>query len=151
MPNRDYSDLFAAFNAADVRYLVVGAYAMLHYTEPRFTKDLDVWVEPTDENARRTWAALASYGAPLEGVRVEDFANPDLVFQIGIAPSRVDVLMGLTGLEFGPAWEHSVAATFERIPIRVLSLDDLIRNKQSLDRPQDRVDLLLLEEVRSRS
>jgi hypothetical protein len=150
VPNRDYSDLFAAFNSVECRYLVVGAYAMVHYTEPRFTKDLDVWVDPDPGNAVRTFAALAAYGAPMEGVTAEDFADPGLVFQIGIAPNRVDVLMGLTGLEFGPAWDRSVGVTYDEIPIRILSLDDLIRNKRSLDRPQDRLDVAALEAVQRR-
>lgn len=81
--------------AAEVRFLVVGAYAVIHYAELRYTKDLDVWVDPTPDNAMRVYKALASFGAPLQGVTRENFMDPGLVFQIGVEPSRVGVLMGL--------------------------------------------------------
>ena len=96
--NRDFRDLFSAFNDADVRYLVVGAYAVIHYTEPRYTKDLDIWVEPSQDNAVRVYRSLASFGAPMDNLGVDDLSNPDVVFQIGIEPNRIDTLMGLGDL-----------------------------------------------------
>jgi len=146
--NPDFKDLLSTFNDADVRYLIVGAYALIHYSEPRFTKDLDLWVEPSPENGRRVYEALGRFGAPLEDVSPESFADPDLVFQIGIEPNRIDVLMGVTGLVFTQSFHSSLSASYEGIPVRVLALEDIIRNKQLMDRPQDRVDLEVLEKLR---
>lgn len=142
--NPDFTDLLLAFNAAEVRYLVVGGYAVAFHARPRFTKDLDVWVDPSPENARRTWEALRRFGAPLSGVTVQDLANPEMVYQIGIPPNRVDILMGVTGLAFPDAWEHRVAGTYGDCPLHVLGRHDLIRNKRATGRPQDLLDLQVL-------
>jgi hypothetical protein len=146
--NRDFRDLFAAFAAAEVRCLVVGAYAVMHYTEPRYTKDLDVWVEPSEDNARRVVAALSAFGAPLDGVSAEDFTDPSVVFQVGIEPNRFDVLTAVAGLDFATAWEHAVTTAYSGVPIRVLSLDDVITAKAAAGRPQDRLDLKRLARAR---
>jgi hypothetical protein len=143
--NPDFRDLFAAFNAAEVRYLVVGAHAVMHYARPRFTKDLDVWVDPARENAPRTHAALQAFGAPLDRVTSADFSDPEAVFQIGVAPNRIDVLMGVTGLTFPEAWSRRVPSTYGDIAIHLLAREDLIRNKRATGRPQDLEDLRALD------
>src|SRR5512134_1050543 len=98
--NPDFKDLFATFNAAGVEYIVVGAHAVMVYTEPRYTKDLDVWVRPIDENAERVLAALAAFGAPTADVSVSDFAAEGTIFQIGVAPNRIDVITTVDGVVF---------------------------------------------------
>ena len=95
-----FKELLKSFNEHQVKYLIVGAYAVMKYTEPRYTKDLDIWVEPTDENSSRVYRALAEFGAPMSGVTPQDFTKVDLVFQIGIAPHRIDILMGVKRLFF---------------------------------------------------
>jgi len=142
--NPDFRDLLHAFNAAEVRYLVVGAYAVTFHAQPRFTKDLDLWVEPSSENAPRVLAALKTFGAPVADLSLEDFANPDLVYQIGVAPNRIDVLMGVSGIEFEDAWPNRVPSNYGDCPIHVISRDDLIRNKRASNRPQDLLDLQAL-------
>src|SRR6059036_3303708 len=97
----DFSELLKIFNEGGVRYLVVGGHAVMRYTEPRYTKDLDLWVDPTYKNAQRVYRALRRFGAPLTGIKVEHFTHKDLVFQIGVAPVRVDILMDASGLTFG--------------------------------------------------
>jgi hypothetical protein len=138
--NRDYSDLLSAFAAAKVRFLLVGAYALSYHGRPRATGDLDVWVEPSPANARRVWAALASFGAPLKSVRVEDFSTAHSVFQIGVAPNRIDVLTSLTGLRFSEAWKNRRRASYGSIPVFVISAQDLLKNKRALGRPRDLAD-----------
>src|SRR5437660_2963694 len=108
-----FKELLKSFNEHQVKYLIVGAYAVMKYTEPRYTKDLDIWVEPTSENAERVFRALADFGAPTGGVTVEDFTNSDLIFQIGIAPHRIDIMMGVKGLNFAEAWSRRVETKFE--------------------------------------
>ncbi|MDL1874418.1 hypothetical protein FBQ85_04505 [Cytophagia bacterium CHB2] len=102
--NPDYFDMLKAFNAAGVNYLIVGAYAFGFHVEPRTTKDIDVWVDPTPENARRVYQALIDFGAPLEGIEAQDFCNSDVVYQIGVAPNRIDILTGLESISFAEAW-----------------------------------------------
>ena len=136
-----FKELLRKFNEHQVRYLIVGAYAVMKYTEPRYTKDLDVWVEPTPENSHRVFRALAEFGAPMNGVNVEDFTNPEVVFQIGIAPHRIDVLMDVKGLAFPDSWERRHATEFEGEAIDLVCKPDLIVAKEAAGRPQDMIDL----------
>lgn len=135
-----FKELLRKFNEHQVRYLIVGAYAVMKYTEPRYTKDLDVWVDATPDNAVRVFKSLAEFGAPMNGVTVEDFANPDLVFQIGIEPERIDIMMQVKGLEFSTAWLERVEAEFEDISISLLSKHHLLVSKTAAGRPQDMID-----------
>ncbi|MCP5071049.1 MAG: hypothetical protein GY946_31180 [bacterium] len=146
MINPDFKDLLLAFNAAEVRYLVVGAYAVTFHAQPRFTKDLDLWVEASPENAARVHKALTAFGAPIGELTVDDLANPEMVYQIGVAPNRIDVLMGVSGLGFSEAWPERVDSTYGDCPIHVISRQDLIRNKRAAGRPQDLIDLRALGE-----
>jgi hypothetical protein len=147
--NQDYRDLFKTFNARKVKYLVIGAYAVIYYAEPRYTKDLDVWVEPTRENAERVWGALSEFGAPLEGVTKEDFFNKELIYQIGVAPNRVDVMMHVPGLVFSKAWERRVRSSYGGESVNILHIDDLIQAKKTADREEDRMDVKRLEEAKA--
>ncbi|MEZ4301209.1 MAG: DUF6036 family nucleotidyltransferase [Polyangiaceae bacterium] len=142
--NPDFRDLFAALSARAAEFLVVGGHAVMLYTQPRYTKDLDVWVRPTLENAERVHRALSDFGAPLTNVTVEDFATPGTIFQIGIAPNRVDVLTTLEGLDFEHAWQARTSSTYGGVPIGVLAAEDLITNKQAVARPQDLIDVAAL-------
>src|SRR5580704_16037478 len=103
--NSDYRDLLKSLNAAGVRYLIVGEYAVMVHTEPYYTKDLDVWVEPAPENAEAVIGALRAFGAPLLNISAKDFTEPEIFCQIGIAPVRVDVMTSVPGLDFPGAWE----------------------------------------------
>ncbi len=135
-----FKELLRKFSEYQVRYLIVGAYAVMKYTEPRYTKDLDIWVDATPDNAKRVFQALAEFGAPMSAVTVEDFANPDLVFQIGIEPHRIDIMMHVKGLTFAEAWPRRVEAEFEDVSIKLVSKDDLLISKTAAARPQDLID-----------
>jgi predicted nucleotidyltransferase len=139
--NQDYKDLFKILNTFKVRYLVVGAYAVTFYTEPRFTKDIDVWVEASEENAKRLYEALADFGAPLKGISVRDFVNEKIFYQIGIAPVRIDIITGLKGLRFKQAWKNRKNTKYGGIPINILGIKDLVRSKRKVARAQDILDL----------
>jgi hypothetical protein len=149
-PNSDFKELLSLLNAAEVRYLVVGAYAVIEHTEPRYTKDIDIWISPDRENAERTYAALKEFGAPLTKITVDDFTNPELVYHMGRPPARVDVLMGLTGLEFEASWKNRITSTYGDVPTQFLSPQDLIVNKRLVGRSQDVTDVesLLLAQKR---
>ncbi|MFH1941698.1 MAG: hypothetical protein ABIL68_06300 [bacterium] len=148
MINQDFKDLFRIFNECGVRYLVVGAYAVVYYTEPRYTKDLDIWVETTPENAKRVWEALQQFGAPLIDVTEKDFCNREIVYQIGVEPNRIDIMTDITGIRFSDAWKNRVKSKYEGESIYVLGIDDLIRAKKKAGRLQDELDLQLLEKIK---
>jgi hypothetical protein len=109
--NQDFVDLLRAFVDHDVRFLIVGAYALGVHGRPRATGDLDVWVEPTPQNADRVMKALEAFGAPLGQVTAADFGKPGIVFQMGLPPVRIDVLTDLTGVTFSEAWPTRTVAT----------------------------------------
>ena len=145
--NRDFSDLLSGLNAAKTRYLLVGGYALSFYGRPRATGDLDLWVEPTPENAQKVFRALARFGAPLQGVTPDDLTKPGLIYQIGVSPNRIDILTSLTGLAFEDCWGNRKPSTFTGVPVFVLSEADFIRNKRAVGRPQDLVDAQEIEET----
>ena len=148
--NSDFRDLLRTFVDGGVRFLIVGAYAVMHHTVPRYTKDLDLWVEPTGANATRVLRALAAFGAPIGGLTVDDLSSPDIVYQIGVAPVRVDILTGVGGLSFRAAYGHAIRTSYGGVPVRVLSFEDIILAKQATKRPQDRLDLRRLLATRKR-
>lgn len=145
--NSDYSDLLRAFIEEKVDFLLVGAHALALHGVVRFSEDIDVWTRPTKENARRVFAALASFGAPMIDVEESDFARDDVVYQIGIAPIRIDILTSISGVAFDAAWKRRVAATVDGIPIAIIGRDDLIANKRSTGRPKDALDADALERL----
>jgi len=141
----DFRDLLFELSAVGARFLIVGAYAVMHHTEPRYTKDLDVWVERTKTNARRVHRALDRFGAPLADLSVDDLTQPDIVFQIGVEPVRIDILTSIHGLTFPSAYKRAVAGQYADIPVRILSLADVLRAKRAAGRPQDLLDAEKLE------
>jgi hypothetical protein len=142
----DFRDLLRAFSAHQVRYLVVGAYAVAAHGHPRATKDLDVWVEPSAENAARVLAALREFGAPLQGLTVEDLMTPGVTYQIGLPPLRIDVLTALDGVpEFAVAWRHRRPAVLDGFRVATLGRRELLENKRAAARPQDLADVAALE------
>ncbi len=143
--NPDFRDLFAALNAGDARYLLVGGYAVAFHAEPRFTKDLDVWVEPSPANAARVHDALQAFGAPLQELTQGDLARAGLVFQIGVPPNRIDIVTAIDGVEFAEAWSGRAEATYGDQAVPVIGRNELIRNKRASGRPQDLLDLEVLE------
>jgi hypothetical protein len=143
--NSDFRDLLQSLNAAGVRYLIVGGYAVMVHTEPRYTKDLDVWIEADVANAHRLFAALAEFGAPMQDYVAADFTQPDTFFQIGIDPVRIDILTSVPGADFASAWERRVVVDFGGAAAPVLSRQDLIAAKLAAGRPQDRKDARRLQ------
>jgi len=139
--NQDFVDLLRAFIAHDVRFLIVGAYALAVHGRPRATGDLDIWVEPTPGNAARVMRALADFGAPLADVRPDDFSRPGVVFQIGLPPRRIDILTALSGLTFVESWPTRLRAPFGPIEVDYLGRDDFVRNKKHVGRAKDLGDI----------
>ncbi|MBS1808957.1 MAG: nucleotidyltransferase [Acidobacteria bacterium] len=137
----DFKELLSILNAKQVKYLVIGGYAVMKYTEPRFTKDLDIWVWTDSENAKLVFQALRQFGAPLSGLTETDFTQPGSFYQMGRPPARVDVLMSIDGVRFEEAWENRVESDFDGVLAHIISKQDLIQAKRAAGRLQDLVDL----------
>jgi hypothetical protein len=144
--NRDFVEMLSALRDAGAEYLVVGAHALAAHGRPRATGDLDLWVRPTPANARRVYTALQSFGAPLQDLKVDELASPDLVFQIGVPPARIDVLTSVSGLTFDEAWPDRLTIRIEQVDVPVIGREALIRNKRAAGRPRDVADIAELED-----
>lgn len=143
----DYEDLFKTLNTHGIKYLVVGAHAVIHYTEPRYTKDVDVWVIPEMNHSHKVFSALKDFGAPLKDITLEDFQNKSMILQIGVAPVRIDILLDVPGVSFQKAWENRKKTKYGGTPIHILSLEDLMKTKKKAARPQDFLDLQKLRNI----
>lgn len=143
--NSDFSDLLNLFKANNVKYLVIGGYAVVQYTEPRFTKDLDLWISTHPQNAEAVYKALKEFGAPLEGMSPADFSEEGYFYQMGMPPVRVDILMGIPGVRFDEAWERREEIQFDEVSVTIISKQDLILAKRAAGRPQDLLDADSLE------
>ncbi len=145
--NPDFKDLLRELSEAKAKFIIIGAHAVMFYTAPRYTKDLDIWIEANRANAARVYEALRKFGAPLMDLTVEDLANPETIFQIGIEPNRIDILTHAKGLEFEKAWSHSEKSTYDGVPVQILGKADLITNKKIVGRDQDLLDLKNLQKI----
>ena len=144
---KDQRDLLRVFNERRVRYLVVGGYAVSYFTEPRVTKDLDIFIATSDADVELVYEALAEFGAPLAGMTPKDFQDPAWGYQIGQPPSRIDILQDLTAIDFESAWIAGEAGMIDDdIPVRYISVQDLIANKLALGRNRDLADVEALRE-----
>ncbi|MBI5367728.1 MAG: hypothetical protein HZA54_11880 [Planctomycetes bacterium] len=132
-------------NEEGARYLLVGGYAVAFHAEPRWTKDLDVWVDCSPENAQRVHAALRKFGAPIQNLTADDLTRSDLIFQMGIVPNRIDILTGMEGIGFSEAWASGVEAHYGDVAIHVIGKAALVLNKRAVGRPQDLRDVEALE------
>jgi predicted nucleotidyltransferase len=146
--NQDFLDLLSAFNAAEVRYLVVGAYAVGVHGHPRATKDLDIWIEASAGNAARVMNALQAFGAPVDDLEVRDFETPGTGFMMGNPPRRIDVLTTIDGVRFDEVAPRAIEASFDGVSAKVIGLEDLLTNKRASGRLQDLADVRALERLR---
>lgn len=140
----DFKELLSIFNAHNIKYLVVGGYAVGFHSQPRATKDLDIFVRPDLENARAVYAALAQFGAPLGSLKPEDFLDRRGIFRMGHAPVMIEILPAIEGVEFDEAWERRVQVLIDAessLSAPMISREDLITAKLASARPQDLADV----------
>ena len=142
--SRDFVEMLSALSAAGARFLIVGAHALAAHGAPRATGDLDIWIQATPENAARVFQALTSFGAALLDLSVDDLWKPDTVFQIGLPPSRIDILSSISGVDFDAAWPRRVDVTIGDLCVGVIGRSDYIANKKASGRPRDLIDIELL-------
>jgi hypothetical protein len=143
--NPDYRDILSLFNEEGVKYMVVGAYALAYHGLPRATGDIDIWIHRSGENADRVWRALSRFGVPLYDLTKEDLSRPETVFQIGVAPRRIDILTTIDAVDFEEAEAEQRKVEIEGIRIPIIGRNHLVQNKRAAGRPQDKADLAWLE------
>lgn len=145
MLNQDYRDMLSLFLENKVEFILVGAYAMAAHGFVRATGDIDFFVKPDAENAQKALAAIQQFGAPLHEVNADDFSKEGMVFQIGVAPRRIDILTNIDGLSFDEAWKERVEIEIDGLTIPIISLLGLIKNKRATGREKDLLDAVELE------
>lgn len=141
LQSRDFKELLSVLEKHEVRYLVIGGYAVMLYSEPRWTKDLDIWIATDAANSNAVFAALREFGAPLTGLSEKDFAEPGYFYQMGNPPLRVDVMMDIPGVDFESSWERRNTRMIEGLPIHFISREDLVSAKLAAGRDQDLKDV----------
>ena len=135
--NADYIDMLKCLNKAGVDYILVGGWAVNMYGYIRATVDLDVWILADADNAKKVYSAVAEFGAPVSEMKPEEFAEYGMIFQIGVAPCRVDIISKISGVSYADAVTRAVPKTIDGIPVRIISLEDLIANKKASGRAKD--------------
>jgi uncharacterized nucleotidyltransferase DUF6036 len=145
--HQDFKELLYAFNAGQVRYLIVGGYAVSFHAQPRATKNLDILIGADAENSKAVFAALARFGAPIEGLSAKDFAEPDNFFRMGTPPVMIDIMPKISGVEFEEAWRRRVDVRIDDdLSVPFISREDLLVAKLSAGRAQDLIDVDALRE-----
>lgn len=145
MLDKNFKDMLSALNGAGAEYLIVGAHALAAYGQLRATGDFDIWIRTTPKNVDRVWTALEVFGAPRRELTKADLCTPDNVYQIGVAPFRIDIVTSITGVEFEDAWKNRNQRRLDGIDVAILSRDDLLKNKRAAGRPKDLLDVAWLE------
>ncbi len=144
---KDFKEFIELLNKNRVKYLVVGGYAFAFYAEPRFTKDIDFFVEISDRNAENIIKTLIDFGFKSTDIKKEYFLEPGKIIQLGFPPVRIDIITSITGVEFKDAWKNRKKGEYGDIPCYFISKEDLMKNKKASGRSQDIADLELLEKI----
>ena len=146
MLNKDYKDMLQSLLDNNVRFLIVGAYALAAYGYPRATGDFDIWVEASNENSKKILSSLTQFGAPIVDLTEETFAEKGIVFQIGVAPRRIDLITHIDGVDFNEAYTSKESIDIEELKLPFISKENLIKNKKATGRDKDILDVKYLEE-----
>jgi hypothetical protein len=146
MLNEDYREMLSLLLEEKVDFILVGAFAMAAHGYPRATGDMDIWIRPDRENAERVYTALSRFGTPLSSVTRNDFAQQGLIFQIGVPPRRIDIITSIDGVTFPDADADKTMVPVDGMPVPLLSVDKLIKNKETTGREKDRLDAKILRE-----
>lgn len=145
MLNPDFRDMLSSLNEAEVEFLVVGAYALSAHGLNRATGDIDIFLRNSPQNAQKVMQALKNFGAPLMNISEEDFTSDDIVVQLGVEPSRIDLITRISGLSYEQAWDNKVPVTVSDLDFFVLAKSDLLINKTAADRDKDKGDIAWLK------
>lgn len=145
--SKDFNEFLKLLNSLKIKYVIVGGYALSIYTVPRTTKDLDILIEASGNNASKMIKALDAFGFKLSNLQAEDFLNPETIFQLGRAPVRIDIITSITGVKWDEIWKNKTKGTFgnSNIPVYFIGKAQLIKNKSATGRDQDLLDVKKLK------
>ena len=141
---RDFEDMLTSLERHQVKYLIVGGLAFIYHAKPRYTKDMDLWIEPSDENVRKANLALAEFGSPC----LLEAGSPDQIPQIAVAPNRIDLLLRVEGVRFETAWRKRIRDAYGSVTANWMDIDSLVRSKQRIDDPRHQEDVRVLRQVK---
>jgi len=144
---KDYEEFLSLLNKHSVKYCIIGAYAVAFYAKPRYTKDIDILIEPSIENAKKILKVLAEFGFGGISISLEDLTRDGNILQLGYEPLKIDILTKLEGLDFQDIWKNRVTGDYGSEKVFFIGLDDLIKNKKQSGRPTDLIDIELLEKA----
>jgi len=147
---KDYEDLLRLLSKYTVRYCIIGSYAVAFYAKPRYTKDLDILVEPNIENGEKIIKALKKFGFESLELSSEDFSRPGKIIQLGYEPVRVDIITSIDGPDFEEIWSHKQTGIYGKEKVFFIGINELIKNKKASKRKQDKVDLDILLRAKKR-
>ena len=147
---KDYEELLRLLNKSKVKYCIVGSYAVAFYARPRYTKDMDIFVEPTAENGKRIIKALSEFGFQGLNLKEDDFSQKGMIVQLGYEPIRIDILTSIEGCSFEEVWEGRKKATYGKEKVFIIGIEELVKNKKSSQRKRDMADLEVLMRVKNR-
>lgn len=142
---KDYEEFLRLLNAHEVRYCIIGSFALAYHARPRYTKDLDILLDPTPENAERVICVLQEFGFDNTGLTPEDFVSRSQVIQIGFEPVRIDLISEISGCTFHEVWDNRILARYGDTEVYFIGKQQLIQNKRASGRKQDLADLEYLE------
>jgi predicted nucleotidyltransferase len=145
---KDFKEFLRSLASRKARFLIIGGFAYSIYAQPRYTKDLDIYIEQSEENAERVLAAIIDFLGGSLGLEKKDLLTPRTFVQLGYPPLRIDVTTHCEGLAFAEAWEKRVVGRYDDVEVFFLSLDDLIKNKTATGRDQDLIDAKKLRQVK---
>jgi len=147
---KDFKEFFELLNKNNAQYLIVGGFAFSYYAEPRYTKDIDIFVSIEDNNPQKIIKSIEEFGFTNIGLSCEDFMNENTVIQLGYPPIRIDILTSLTGIKFEAAFQNRKEGKYGNVKVYFISIEDLILNKIETGRDQDKIDVKYLEKIKSR-
>ena len=140
----DFVAMLSALSAEGVEFMLVGAHALAAHGFVRATQDIDILVRPTPQNASRVFAALKAFNAPLFDLSEADLVDPDVIYQVGVEPNRIDIMNDISGVSWEEAWAGRTEISIEGLRVSVLGIEEFVRNKRASGRPKDRADLILI-------
>jgi hypothetical protein len=146
MLNQDFKEFIQLLNDNQVKYLVIGGYAVAVHGHPRYTKDIDIWIEISEENAQKLVTALTQFGFESLGLTSEDFQTPHQIIQLGYPPNRIDLITNPDGIDFQTCYDSKIEVTLNDVPVNFINLDNLKKNKLASGRLQDLADLENLQD-----
>ncbi len=146
MLNQDFKEFIQLLNDNQVKYLVIGGYAVAVHGHPRYTKDIDIWIEISEENAQKLVTALTQFGFESLGLTSDDFQTPNQIIQLGYPPNRIDLITNPDGIDFQACYDSKIEVILNDVPVKFINLDNLKKNKLASGRLQDLADLEKLQD-----